>query len=64
MKTGYLIDMDGVIYRENHLIAGAADFVKAITRPYQPPCRIPRSTSRRDAARASDPAAGGATGAR
>ena len=29
MKTGYLIDMDGVIYRENHLIAGAAKFVEA-----------------------------------
>ena len=31
MKTGYLIDMDGVIYRENHLIPGAADFVQALT---------------------------------
>jgi NagD protein len=30
MKTGYLIDMDGVIYRENHLIPGAADFVQAL----------------------------------
>ena len=30
MKTGYLIDMDGVIYRENHLIAGAAKFVEAL----------------------------------
>lgn len=30
MKTGYLIDMDGVIYRENHLIPGAADFVDAL----------------------------------
>ena len=30
MKTGYLIDMDGVIYRENHLIPGAADFVSAL----------------------------------
>ena len=30
MKTGYLIDMDGVIYRENHLIPGAADFVRAL----------------------------------
>ena len=30
MKTGYLIDMDGVLYRENHLIAGAADFVRAL----------------------------------
>ena len=30
MKTGYLIDMDGVIYRENNLIPGAADFVKAL----------------------------------
>jgi NagD protein len=27
MKQGYLIDMDGVIYRENHLIPGAAEFV-------------------------------------
>jgi NagD protein len=27
MKTGFLIDMDGVIYRENRLISGAADFV-------------------------------------
>ncbi len=31
MKTGYLIDMDGVIYRENHLIPGAAEFVQALT---------------------------------
>src|SRR4051794_23499737 len=30
MKTGFLIDMDGVIYRENHLIPGAADFVDAL----------------------------------
>jgi NagD protein len=30
MKTGYLIDMDGVLYRENHLISGAADFVRAL----------------------------------
>jgi NagD protein len=30
MKTGYLLDMDGVIYRENHLIAGAAEFVQAL----------------------------------
>jgi NagD protein len=30
MKTGYLIDMDGVIYRENQLIVGAADFVHAL----------------------------------
>ena len=31
MKTGYLIDMDGVIYRENRLIAGAAECVQALT---------------------------------
>ena len=31
MKTGYLIDMDGVIYRENQLIPGALDFVEALT---------------------------------
>ncbi|MGE4182559.1 MAG: HAD-IIA family hydrolase [Limisphaerales bacterium] len=30
MKIGYLIDMDGVIYRENQLIPGAADFVTAL----------------------------------
>ena len=30
MKTGYLIDMDGVNYRENHLIPGAAEFVQAL----------------------------------
>jgi hypothetical protein len=30
MKTGYLIDMDGVIYRENHLVPGAKDFVEAL----------------------------------
>jgi len=30
MKTGYLIDMDGVIYRENHLIPGASEFVEAL----------------------------------
>jgi NagD protein len=31
MKTGYLIDMDGVIYRENHLIPGVTDFIQALT---------------------------------
>lgn len=31
MKTGYLIDMDGVIYRENQLIPAAADFVQALS---------------------------------
>src|SRR5580698_5633534 len=31
MKTGYLIDMDGVVYRENQLIEGAAEFVQALT---------------------------------
>jgi NagD protein len=30
MKTGYLIDMDGVIYRENQLIPGAREFVAAL----------------------------------
>ncbi len=30
MKTGYLIDMDGVIYRENHLIPGVRDFMTAL----------------------------------
>lgn len=30
MKRGYLIDMDGVIYRENHLISGAVEFVQAL----------------------------------
>jgi len=30
MKTGYLIDMDGVIYRENQLVPGAWDFVEAL----------------------------------
>jgi NagD protein len=31
MKTGYLIDMDGVIYRENTLISGAAEFIQSLT---------------------------------
>src|SRR6266699_5561823 len=30
MKTGYLIDMDGVIYRENHLIPGVTEFIQAL----------------------------------
>jgi NagD protein len=30
MKNGYLIDMDGVIYRENQLVPGAADFIDAL----------------------------------
>ncbi len=30
MKKGYLIDMDGVIYRENHLVPGAKDFVVSL----------------------------------
>jgi NagD protein len=29
MSTGYLLDMDGVIYRENQLIPGAAELVAA-----------------------------------
>jgi NagD protein len=36
MKTGYLIDMDGVIYRENHLIPGAADLVEAMLKSSVP----------------------------
>src|SRR5882724_8502619 len=31
IRTGYLIDMDGVIYRENHLIPGAVEFVQALS---------------------------------
>src|SRR5258706_1717650 len=31
MKIGYLIDMDGVIYRESLLIPGAAEFVQALS---------------------------------
>jgi NagD protein len=30
MQTGYLIDMDGVIYRENRSIPGTAEFVQAL----------------------------------
>jgi NagD protein len=30
MKKGFLIDMDGVLYRENQLIAGAQAFVEAL----------------------------------
>jgi NagD protein len=30
MKPGYLIDMDGVIYRENRLIPGAAEMVESL----------------------------------
>jgi len=30
VSTGYLIDMDGVVYRENQLIPGAKDFVRAL----------------------------------
>lgn len=30
MKNGFLIDMDGVIYRENQLVPGAIDFVEAL----------------------------------
>src|SRR5688572_2264838 len=30
MKRGFLIDMDGVIYRENHLIPRAAEFIDAL----------------------------------
>lgn len=29
-KNGYLIDMDGVIYRENQLIPGAVEFIQAL----------------------------------
>jgi NagD protein len=31
MKTGYLIDMDGVVYRENQLIPGVKDFFAVLT---------------------------------
>ncbi len=30
MQTGYLIDMDGVIYRENQLIPGVTEFIQAL----------------------------------
>jgi len=30
MKTAYLIDMDGVVYRENSLIPGALEFIQAL----------------------------------
>src|ERR1051325_8915852 len=30
MKTGFLIDMDGVIYRENHLLPGVTEFIDAL----------------------------------
>ena len=30
MKAGYLIDMDGVIYRENQLIPGAVEFIETL----------------------------------
>ena len=30
MKTGYLLDMDGVIYRENQLIPGVTEFIEAL----------------------------------
>src|SRR5215471_17133663 len=30
MKTGYLIDMDGVVYRENQLIPRAREFVEVL----------------------------------
>ena len=36
MKTGYLIDMDGVIYRENQLIAGVKDFIHALVEAGSP----------------------------
>ena len=32
MKTGYLIDMDGVIYRENNLIPGAGESLDSIAK--------------------------------
>ncbi len=31
MNTGYLIDMDGVIYRENNLVPGAKEFVSVLS---------------------------------
>lgn len=34
--TGFLIDMDGVIYRENHLIAGAAEWIEYMLQNYIP----------------------------
>jgi ribonucleotide monophosphatase NagD (HAD superfamily) len=30
MKRGYLIDMDGLIYRGSELIPGAADFISYV----------------------------------
>jgi len=36
MKTGYLLDMDGVIYRENHLIPGAVELVAAFVETSTP----------------------------
>src|SRR5690606_4846374 len=36
MRTGYLLDMDGVIYRENQLIPGAAELVNAFVETSTP----------------------------
>jgi len=36
MKTGYLLDMDGVVYRENHLIPGAVELVEAFVETSTP----------------------------
>src|SRR6266852_544186 len=36
MKIGHLIDMDGVIYRENQLIPGAGEFVEALNTTGKP----------------------------
>ena len=32
MKRGYLIDMDGVVYRGSELIPGAVDFIRRLLR--------------------------------
>ncbi|MEJ0088952.1 MAG: hypothetical protein WDM80_04255 [Limisphaerales bacterium] len=47
MKTGYLIDMDGVIYRENKLIPGAVEFVQALIEVGAPFLFLTNNSARR-----------------
>src|SRR6516164_5241128 len=45
MKRGYLIDMDGVIYRENHLIPGAIAFIEAVIESGAPFCFLTNNSA-------------------
>ena len=46
MRRGFLIDMDGVIYRGGELIAGAAEFIRQLQDSQTPFCFLTNNSQR------------------